>query len=261
MQVVLILPTLKINGGNREAINFSSNITPSNGICKILVFWLSSNELLGMPNVNYFTKLSTRYFSLLISIPIIMYKFLKFIIENRNKGNIFIFTHYSTLIFSLFIPRNRCYFFVQGIEWKFLNVDILSYLLRIIIIQTYKRGKIVTTNRYLSSVMELNNLKVFVEVPIWANASFYSSETLINNIDVAMVLSKPRIKRLDLYFEFIKLAKSQNLKIAVITSEIEIYDKIVGIVDKILLSPNIQEMKNLYSQSKCFLHLSESEAF
>ncbi len=77
-----------------------------------------------------------------------------------------------------------------------------------------------------------------------------------------MVLRNGHYKRLDLYRQFIaKCISKNNLTLAVITPEIKIFNEIKESVDFCYFCPSIADMRDIYSRSKIFIHLSDHEGF
>jgi len=172
-----------------------------------------------------------------------------------------VFTHYATLPLALFVPRRQRFFFAQGLEWKFVNSNLLSLVLRKIILSIYQSGCVITTNAYLSKCLSDEGINVCLEAPIWADPEFLTHDVLQQSIDFVMVLRKGDCKRLDLYLRFIALGLLQNLKIAVITPDDEIAKLVPEKVSEVLLRPDLCAMRSIYARSACFVHLSDHEGF
>ena len=82
------------------------------------------------------------------------------------------------------------------------------------------------------------------------------------DVDFTMVLRKGPHKRLDYYRSFIALARATgDVKLAVIALEAELTAAVRGSVDVCLIRPSLEDMRQLYQRSKCFVHLSEHEGF
>jgi glycosyltransferase involved in cell wall biosynthesis len=261
MSALIVVPSLKIGGGVREAIRLTSEFQIDNHSASILSLWISQNEMETDVPIIYLSSWSTKIFRAIFELPILAIRFAKFISQISQRKKIVIFTHYTTLPLALFVPYRQRFFFVQGIEWNFVKNKLISYFLRHLIIKLYGSGRIISANSYLTEKLSHFGLGVTIEAPIWASPLFMVSNAPIQNIEFSMVLAKAIPKRLDLYMRFIHLARSLQLRIAVITPEDEISVLVSGLVNEIHLRPTLLQMRELYSRSICFIHLSENEGF
>lgn len=259
----LLLPSLKITGGNIEAIKLldrleelGDNLSKN----KVCVIWRTSNEIL-VPTQNLIplSNWRSKIINAIFQYPVLL---INFYMVNRNSNSIWIFTHYSTLLFSLFVKKDKRFFFIQGLEWKFVQNIFISYILKKFIIRIIGKGKIITANQYLENVLTENGLSVHGNIAIWADKKYLSLQSVGRPIDCIMVLRTGKIKRLDLYRDFIFKAHLEGgLTLAVITPDDAIFQEFRGLVDYCCLRPSMQEMMDLYSKSKVFIHLSDTEGF
>jgi len=261
-----VLPSLKISGGIKETLKLANEVKVLGREVNFFIMWVSPNEISDeVPRVNYLSKFKTNARFVFFQFPFIFFKlaFLFAVRINRARDQIWIFTHYTTFPLSLMVPRNKRVFFVQGMEWNFVKNKIISALLRRFILYFYKGSIVVTANRYLSLGMEARKIKVYTELPIWADIQFLTDAFENRYIDFVMVLRKGGAKRIDLYLEFIHKSKEQGKQwtFAVITPDNELAKIVSPIVEECYIKPSILEMSDVYSRSKFFLMMSDHEGF
>ena len=258
---VVVVPSLKISGGIREAMRLATDLRDAGLPTTLLSMWASPHAMESTVPVTMLSTWRTRISRAAFELPVLQYRFARWLREKGSHSTPLIFTHYATLPLSLLVPRQQRYFFVQGLEWKFVRNGILSSLLRSIVLGTYRTGRIISANAYLTAELADEGLDVAFDAPIWADP-FFADRTEVNrDIDFAMVLRKGGIKRVDLYRRFIALARARGLRLAVITPEDDIAESVRGQVEEVVLRPSEEEMKVIYGRSKCFVHLSELEGF
>lgn len=258
-----VLPSLKISGGIKETLNLANELLVAGARISYFVMWVSPNEITDeIKNVTYLSKFKTNARYVFFQLPLILFEF---ILANKNKylDKIFVFTHYTTFPLSWVVPRQNCMFFVQDMEWHFVKNKFISNLLKRFILCFYRRGAVLTANRYLSIGMEKNGIKVAAELPIWANERFLADAAISRSIDLVMVLRKGDAKRLDLYLEFIKQAnlRHKNWVFSVITPDEEIARIVIPLVAECHIKPSVTQMAEVYAKSKLFLMLSDHEGF
>lgn len=261
MSIYIIVPSLKISGGNRESLRLAKEFNLDGIEASIVSMWVSPNEMTSPVVVKYLSSWSTRPRLALLELPLIASRFVRLVLNAIRPVCFFIFTHYSTLPLAFIVRRDQRLFFVQDLEWNFVGNSFLSRLLRIIILTIYRTGRVVSANCYITERLSQEGIKVELEAPIWADASFLTQDSSVQDIDFAMVLRKGDHKRLDLYLRFINLASFRRMRIAVVTPEDDIAKQVYDQVDILLLRPQHHQMLDLYSRSVCFLHLSEHEGF
>lgn len=261
MSVFIVVPSLKISGGIREALRLATEINFNASDASLITMWVSPNEMASPVPVKYLSSWPTRTRRALVEIPIIANRFVQWRRHSTKPGCSFIFTHYATLPLALLVPRCQRLFFVQGLEWTFVGNGLLSHVLKRFVLGTYRTGNVITANAYLSEQLAAEGIEGAMEAPIWADGRFLTTNALEQDIDFAMVLRKGAVKRLDLYLRFIELAHDSHMRVAVITPDDDIAAQVSDRVSQVLLRPELEQMRDLYARSVCFIHLSESEGF
>ncbi len=261
MSAVIVVPSLKISGGNREALRLATELCRDGHTASMLSLWVSPHEIDGSIPVTYLSSWPTRVYRAFGELPVLAFRFAQWWRSSAHRDSIFVFTHYATLPLAFLIPPRQRFFFVQGVEWNFVKNKIITWLLRHIIFSIYSTGRIISANSYLSQRLQAEGVQVDLEAPIWADQAFCTSDAPSQNIEFAMVLAKANLKRLDLYLDFIDLARAHHMRIAVITPEDDIITQVRNKVDEVLLRPSIAQMREIYSRSVCFIHLSDHEGF
>lgn len=261
MSAVIVVPSLKISGGNREALRLTSELNRDGHAASVLALWVSPHAMASTVPVAYLSSWPPRAARALGELPILIYRFARWWLYTERRSSSVVFTHYATLPLAMFVPRRQRFFFVQDLEWNFLGIGPLSRLLRFIVLGIYRTGRIISANAYLSERLTDEGLDVALEAPIWADADFLVPDAAEQDVDFAMVLRKGDHKRLDLYLHFIALARVRQLRMAVITPEDDIAKQVRDQVDTVLLRPQHVQMRDLYARSTCFIHLSEHEGF
>lgn len=263
-----VLPTLKISGGIKETLRLADEVGGLGHAVDFVIMWVNFNGISNIKKkVNYLSRFRANELLALFQMPIIIFYFIIFAflrIKNRSSRK-WVFTHYTTFPLALIVPRANCFFFVQAMEWCFVRNKYLSTLLKRFILFFYSRGKVLTANNYLTLGMQKNEINVFAELPIWADANFFNQECnlKVRVFDFAMVLRKGECKRLDLYTKFIRISNSQkkNWRFAVITPDEDLAQLVQPLVQECLLKPSIEQMRDLYASSKYFLMMSDHEGF
>lgn len=260
----VVVPQLKVSGGNIEAIQLGRELAAEAGAARMLCMWQTRQPLTLELGVDHLIAKSTSAKRAFLDFPLLLMRFRHFVSNAiaSHHATGFVFTHYSTLPLALFVPSGRRFYFVQDLEWHFIGSGPASRVLRAIILHFYRRGRVLSANSYLTSALRKHGVSIEAEVPIWANAAFLSSGAEVRDIEFVMVLRTGAHKRLDLYRSFIELArKHPTLRLAVISPDDELIADFRDHVAVALLRPSIGQMRELYSRSKCFVHLSEHEGF
>lgn len=258
----IVLPSLKISGGIREALRLAEELQDQGLPTGVLSMWDSPHPMASPVPVAMLSQLRPRAARAAFELPLLMFRFMRWL---RRKGvqppAALIFTHYATLPLALLVPRRRRYFFVQGVEWNFVRNRLLSAALRQIVLGVYRSGQVISANAFLSTQLADEGLVVPFEAPIWADPVFAGRTDVHRDIDFAVMLRKGAIKRLDLYQRFMELARTRGLRVLAITPEDEIAESTRSGVDALLLRPTAEQMRAAYERSKCFVLLSEHEGF
>lgn len=256
----IVVPSLKITGGNREALRLARELDRFGVKSSVLSMWLSPHPMTSPVYVEYLSSWMPKAIRAIFELFIITYRFMKWRSKQENNSN-FIFTHYTTLPLAFFVAQSQRFFFVQDLEWKFMGHGKISMLLKLFILKIYQRGKVISANSYLTQMLNQERINIFADASIWADSNFFTPYASQQNREFAMVLRKGDHKRLDLYLRFIDLAISKKHRVAVITQEEDIALHIHDKVDEVLLRPQISQMRDLYARTICFIHLSDHEGF
>lgn len=264
--VYLVLPSLKISGGVIEAMRLAKDLEVVGTKVGILTLWQSPQSVpLSQPHFYALSSWSTRASLAIFQLPILTARFLRWQKLSKSQGADWVFTHYATLPLALLVPRQHRWFFVQGLEWRFLGRGIISKLLRILLLWIYRSSNLLAANSYLASALKAEGLAVCATAPIWADPGFNQrSDDIERDIDILMVLRKGGVKRLDLYFQALEWFQTQapDQRIAVITTEDEIASRVAEMVKECHVRPDgVYAMAAIYRRSRIFLHLSEHEGF
>jgi len=259
--IVVVLPSLKISGGVREALRLASELSGIGHTVTALSLWKSPHSMHCSLPLEYLSSWSPRVARAISELPFLALRFVFWWRHASKSMSFVLFTHYTTLPLALLIPKSRRLFFAQDLEWKFIKSRVISSLLRQIVLRVYNSGRVISANAYLSQCLSDEGIDVALDAPIWADPEFLTHGQQIQNIDFAMVLRKGDCKRLDLYLRFISLCREHGARCAVITPEDDIALQVTENVSEVLLRPDIFEMRDLYARSACFIHLSEHEGF
>lgn len=261
MNTIIVVPSLKISGGIREVLRLRTELDRDGHSSGILSLWTSPHAMTSDPSVTHLSSWAPHVACAPVHLPILAYRFAQWWRRAGRGASAIVFTHYVTLPLALLTPRKQRFFFVQDLEWNFIGTELLSRLLRRLILAIYRTGRIISANAYLSERLTKEGMHVAIEAPIWADPGFNAADAPTQDVDFAMVLRKGAHKRLDLYLRFIELARGSQLRVAVVTPEDAIVTLVREQVAEVLLRPTHEEMRSLYARSTCFIHLSEHEGF
>ena len=259
--VTIVVPSLKVSGGIREALRLAEDLDTGGLPARILAMWASPHPMKTTASVAMLSDWAPRIARAPVELPLLLWRFARWLRSRRGERGGFVFTHYATLPLALLVARRQRYFFVQDLEWNFIGNGVLAAVLRRIVLGFYRTGRIVSANSYLTECLRREGLDVALQAPIWADPGFAAQGVSVRDLDFVMVLRKGAHKRLDLYRRFMSLARQRGLRVAAITPEDEIAALADGEANELLLRPDAAEMKTLYGRSKCFIHLSEHEGF
>lgn len=266
-QFIFVLGALKISGGVLEVFRLAQELRLAGESVQIMTMWRSPCEINNdekLPIVRL-TNWKTRIALAIFQLPAIIFFFFWRIrrLNALNGAPVWIFTHYSTLPLTLFIDSQRRWIFVQGTEWNFIRYPAVARLFKETVLFFYRRSLLLSASHFLSNALELVGLKAAAVAQIWADSIYSRPAEMTRDIDLVVMLRKGQPKRLDLYLacfeEFGKIAP--NLRIAVITPDAELADLARPYTSLCLIRPHAKEMADLYSRSKLFLLLSETEGF
>lgn len=258
------MPSLKVSGGNREAVRLGADFARMGIDAALVCMWQTARSVPTDLPVHQLTARNPSNRQAILELPFVLVRFIRWIRARKisTDASNFVFTHYATLPLALLVPRERRFYFVQDTEWRFVGFAPASWALRRIILSFYRYGRLLSANRYLTSTLRSLGLPVELEIPIWADVDFLTTTENMRDIDYAMVLRKGAHKRLDLYLAFLHIVRRHSdLRVAVISPEEEIIAQVRDHAAVSLLRPTVPEMRAVYSRSKCFVHLSDHEGF
>lgn len=263
----LVTPALKVSGGNRELLRLGDQLAARAAQVDVVSLWRADNPVQSALPVGHLSDWRSRAVWAPLQWPLLALAFRRWLRSAARSGRSddrYLFTHYSTLPLAALVARERRYFFVQDLEWKFVHNRLLSGLLRQAILFSYRRGSLVCANAYLTSSLRQLGIPVLVEAPIWAAPDYLSAEGGgPRDIDFVMMLRKGAHKRLADYHAFIELARRgpRRLRLAAISPDDDLIAQINNRVDVCLTRPTLAQMRALYQRARCFVHLSEHEGF
>ena len=259
----MVVPSLKVSGGVREALRLAADLQRGASATCVLSMWASPHPMDAAVPVEKLSNWKPRVSRAAFELPALLFRFARWLRDQEHRPAALIFTHYATLPLALLVPKRQRFFFVQDLEWQFIGNSFLSSLLRRVVLGFYRGGKIISANAYLTERLAKEGLEVFLEAPIWADPSFAGRAVAHRDrdVDLVMVLRKGAHKRLDLYRRFIALARQRGLRTVAITPEDEIAELVRAEIGELVLRPSGEQMKAIYGRSKCFVHLSEHEGF
>lgn len=264
---LLILPTLKTCGGVLEALKFLSSLDDTQTSKVVVAMWKTENEVEIDSNIKliYLSNYTSNKFLALFQLPLIIFNFyLKVVRKHLKLQNSIVFlTHYTTLFFLFFIPYNRRFLLLQGLEWKFLDNTIFSSSFSLLIISIYNKIQLISFSPVITKNLKIIGLKEFGRFYIWADNIFSIPPKTLPKYDIVFMIRQGFSKRPDLTMTCIdEITKERpSLKLALISPDKDYYNW--GINKKIssFLLPSKKEMAEIYSSSKVFLYLSETEGF
>lgn len=263
MEYGLVVPSLKVSGGVREALRLAEDMATDGLPVHTIAMWRSPHTMDTDLPLHQLCDAPPRPSRAAFELPLLWWRFRRWLQHEHGDDLTVIFTHYVTLPLSLLLPRGRRVYFVQDLEWKFVGSRLLSAALRAFIIYFYRRGRILTANNYLTSAMHSLGIEVQGEALIWADSAFATDSAPRRDIDFVMVLRKGHHKRLDLYLAFICAIseRAPTRRIAVISTEDSLAAQVRDRVAESHVRPSVVDMRAIYARSKVFVHLSEHEGF
>ena len=263
MDALIVVPSLKVSGGVREALRLAGDLRRGNCPASLLSMWASPHRMETPVPVELLSDWPPRASRAPVELPVLQYRFSRWLRSGGGGGDFgaAVFTHYATLPLCLLVPRRRRFFFVQDLEWYFVGNCVASAALRSVVLAAYRTGRIISANAYLTEQLAKEGLEIAFEAPVWADPLFSGVMDAPRDVDFVMVLRKGAHKRLDLYRQFIALACQHGSRMVAITPEDELATLVRPDVSEVLLRPSADEMMAVYGRSKCFVHLSEHEGF
>lgn len=264
---IFVLGALKISGGVLEAFRLGQELRDAGEDVLIVVMWRSPSEIENadqLPIIRL-TNWRTRIVLAVFQLPIIIGQFWwrTRSLERMGKSPIWIFTHYSTLPLALLIEPRRRWIFLQGTEWNFVRYPAVARLFKAFVLFFYRRARLLVASHFLANALESVGLRATGFALVWADPAYYRPVDAPRDIDVVVMLRKGQPKRLDLNLACLaQLSQvAPNLRIAAITPDTDLADLAAPLTSLCLTRPSQKEMADLYSRTKIFLLLSETEGF
>jgi glycosyltransferase involved in cell wall biosynthesis len=263
--LVMLTPALLTNGGNKELLALGRRLQAQGIQVSIISLWEFTDRLdtTGFDSFSLAQGTRSKWHAL-TQLPSIVWRFAKHRSSLQDKH--VVFTHYSTYLLSWFIRRTQQVFFLQDLEWNFIRAQWLRAVLKRYILSTLRGNALITANGFLSkSYKALVPDAAIIEYPIWASRLFDNSSSANQKrpIDLIFVSRRGFHKRLDMYEQVIADLKTtrSDLVIAAITPQPDTLSNLKDFIDSSHLFPSMAEMRDLYSQAKVFVLLSEYEGF
>jgi glycosyltransferase involved in cell wall biosynthesis len=259
-KVLMLLPSLRISGGVREAIRLAENLSSQGISIEIVTFWKSEHVLPSHIPVHHLSNFAPKRATAALQYPLLLFRFFLFLrsFASDQRKLALVLTHFSTYPFAWIAPAFDWYCFNQDAEWMFAPRSFMQRL----ILATCRHSRVLTTNTYLETLFEESGIKSIGTFPVWPDTTWLTTgEMPAREIDVVMLLRKGRGKRMDLYLEILRLATKRGLSSCVITPDLEIFTHAAPLASEALLRPSQEEFIKIYRRSKVFLLLSEAEGF
>lgn len=264
---IFVLNALKISGGVLEAYRFGQELRDAGEDVLVVVMWRSTNEIVNadkLPIIRL-TNWQTRIHLALFQLPIILCQFWWCTRRIKYKGinPIWVFTHYSTLPLSSLTESRRRWVFLQGTEWNFVRYPLVARIFKAFVLYFYRRARLLVVSQFLANALESVGLRSTGLAQVWADPAYYRPVNILRDIDVVVMLRKGHPKRLDLNLECLEQLGqlAPNLRLAAITPDSDLTDLAAPLTSLCLTRPSQKEMADLYSRTKIFLLLSETEGF
>lgn len=262
--VLMLLPSLRISGGVKEAIRLAEDLKNQAVAIQIVAMWRSKHELpcANIP-VIYLSNLVARRSVAALQYPFLLLRFIvllrRLYSSSERKKMVLLLTHFSTFALGWTSPRLNRYCFNQDVEWMFVKEGWRRSWLRAFILATSRRSRVITTNEFVENLYAQEGIRAVGCLSIWAPMAWLTTGPASpRDIEVVMLLRRGSMKRLDLYFE---LLLQSNLASLVITPDTEIFAKLADHGIKSVLRPSDAEIRAIYQRSKVFLLLSDTEGF
>lgn len=265
--ITMLLPSLGLSGGTAEALKLARDLKIRDVDVTVVSFWRNNQEIdFTDIRVIHLTGLIQAKFTAILSFPLVLIKCFLVLLRLKRLNGIVIATHYITVPTIFMFSRSRRFVFIQGLEWNFFS-GILRKIAKLCLSQVPKFASTIFANNYLKSEFRMSKRSHNFVFPIWADKEFFGEDELPayshREYDVVFVLRNDKNKRPDLYYALVKELKRNTvwLKIACIAPDRELQGRFTGLVDRFIISPSREDMRELYSNSKFFIHLSDSEGF
>ena len=266
-EVLMILPSLRISGGVKEALRLANDLRQQGIAVRVLILWRNAHELpCGSAPVSYLSSFIAKRSTAGLQFPLLLVRFITFLRNHYSAGKrkqlALFLTHFSTFPFGWLAPNLDWYCFNQDVEWMFVKSGIGRACLRWFIIRTSRRSRVLTTNSYVEHLYVQEGVQPIGRLSIWAPDHWLTRGlTVSRKTDVVMLLRRGHMKRLDLYMEIVDLMERVRLTSVLITPDSELFEQVAALGCQAVLRPSDEDLKNIYRRSKIFLLLSDTEGF
>ena len=266
--LLVLAPSLRISGGIKETVRLVQEIVAGQDVDVVIAsMWRHAHEVdtgnIRVVHLLDAAPIASRALKQLPAIAIAFRHLLSEVSSIPGKRMHLLLTHYSTYLLGWIAPRLPRICFNQDMEWRFVARGMPRYLLKRAILFTNRRSSVVTTNTYVTDTYRSAGVRPLGEASIWADQQWLASTMPEpRDIDVLMLLRGSHIKRLDLYLEALTLLRAgTDLRVAVITPDTSIAERVRHDVSELHLRPSDDGMKELFGRSRMFLLLSDVEGF
>lgn len=262
---LFITPTLKVSGGNLEIVKLARDLADKGHTVRIVAIWAADHSIdtAGIA----IEQLSSAPFSrraVLWQLPLLLLRFSQLLGHLRVSNLRIVFTHYATFPLSVSVRQRQRWYFVQDAEWQFVSAGHYRRAIKAFVLFHLRRGRVLTTNSYLTGALQAEGVRKIVETVIWADRVFAGPDrALQRSYDLVLVLRHGAHKRADLALELIeRIGKSHPaLRIAAITPDQIFADAVADRVAGCFLRPSRGDMQQVYARTGIFVLLSEHEGF
>ena len=264
--LVVLTPSLRISGGNKEIVRLVQELVAEGRVDAVIAaMWRHPHEVdTGAIRVIHLLEAEPVATRALRQLPAIALAFRRLLSQMRCSSGThlqLLLTHYSTYPLALIAPSLPRICFNQDMEWLFVRKGWRRSVLKQAILLTNRRSSVVTTNAYVTASYRAAGVQPLGEASIWADPQWLRPAVQARDIDVAMLVRGSAIKRLDLYLEALTLFAHTSLRVAVITPDTIIADRLRSTAVQVYLRPGDEDMQVVFGRSRVFLLLSDVEGF
>lgn len=260
---VFVIPTLKVSGGTLEIVKLARQLAERGHPVRIVAMWRTDHAIdTGLPTECLSSSPFGKRAALRGMSPMLV-TFARRMRAWRGERPHIVFSHYSTFPLAVLTPRSRRWFFVQDTEWNFVPPGAYRAIVKRFILLNLRRGRVLTTNAYLSGAMHDEHVRVAARVPIWIDPRFVGRADRRRDFDLVLVLRHGAHKRADLGVQAVDRCRAIDpaLRLAIITPDDVFADTVRDKVALCLLRPTLEQMRDIYERTHVFLLLSEHEGF
>lgn len=261
---ILVVPALKPSGGVIEAVNLFKQLSGI-GQLAIISLWKAEQEIdVGSGiDVHYLSQRPPLKLFAIFDIFMFLVIFRAFLKRYGNRDRCIFLTHYTTLVFRFLSSGSRFFIFVQGEEWRFSKGLLFRFTIGSFVLFVYRKTALISFSDSVRRALESLGLIPHFKHKVWADSVFYSRLDKLRDIKVVFMLRKGYAKRPDLtktlILKFKNLLKYEELH--VITPDLEYLEWCNQNNLICSFNPSKNQMAELYSISRVFIFLSETEGF